>query len=412
MCGDKLQIERHELVAHRASDAANSVGAQPQDSTYLARLSREDASPAAWSLADIPSGTSSAMISTRVLSAGIPKGGPTAADAFLGEDCRMRFVVVGAGAIGGVVGARLVEAGQPVVFVARGAHGDAISSGGLHVSSPERSVVIEAEVAPHVGDVGWGNDDVVLVAVKSQDTVPVLDALVATAPPDLPVVCLQNGVNNEREALRRFERVYGATVMCPCVYLEPGRVVAHSAPTTGVIDVGRYPFGVDDTVSAIVAALSSSTFSSIGQREIAKWKWRKLVTNLGNAIEAVCGPPARRGPIGDIVRHEAEAVLHAAGIDCVSDHDDKERRGDHLDVQAVDAQPRPGGSSWQSLARSTGAIETPYLNGEIVMLGRLHGVATPANTALLRHARDLAATKSKPGSIDADDFLASLRESE
>lgn len=316
--------------------------------------------------------------------------------------------MIGAGAIGGVVGGRLAESGHDVTLVARGAHGQAISRSGLRIDSPGGSVVVELEVAPEVSAVSWRDDDVALVAVKSQDTVAVLDALAPVAPDDLPVVCLQNGVNNEREGLRRFERVYGATVMCPCVHLQAGRVVAHSSPTTGVIDVGRYPSGVDQIVSGIVEALATSTFSSVAQSEMSRWKWRKLITNLGNAIEAVCGPPARRGPIGEIVRQEAEAVLDAAGIECVSADEDKARRGDRLHVQPVDGHARPGGSTWQSLARCTGSVETDYLNGEIVMLGRLHGVATPANEALLGHARRLATTLAEPGSIDPDDFLASL----
>ena len=274
----------------------------------------------------------------------------------------MRLVMIGAGAIGGVVGARLAETGHEVVLVSRGAHGQAIAEHGLHVASPDRSVVLELDVAPEVSALDWADDDVALVAVKSQDTVALLDALAAVAPPDLPVVCLQNGVNNEREALRRFKRVYGATVMCPCVHLQPGHVVAHSAPTTGVIDIGRYPTGIDETVSAIVAALSNSTFSSLGQPEIARWKWRKLVTNLGNAIEAVCGPAARSGPIGDIVRQEAEAVLQAAGIDPVSVEEDKERRGEHLSVQPIGGKPRRAvrvGRAWpERLARSKPTIST------------------------------------------------------
>jgi 2-dehydropantoate 2-reductase len=320
----------------------------------------------------------------------------------------VRLVVIGAGAVGGVVGGRLAESGHEVVFVARGPHGRAIAREGLRVASPERSVSIAVHVAADTGAVPWRRGDVALVAVKSQDSVAVLDALAATAPPELPVVCLQNGVNNEREALRRFERVYGATVMCPSVHLRPGRVVAHSAPTTGVIDVGCYPTGVDDVAAAIADALTASTFSSLAQPEIAKWKWRKLITNLGNAIEAVCGPPARQGPIGEVVRGEAEAVLDAAGIDVVSADEDEQRRGQHLHVQPVDGQTRPGGSSWQSLSRATGTIETDYLNGEIVMLGRLHGVATPANAALQTHARRLAITRAEPGSVDPEQFLAEL----
>ena len=320
----------------------------------------------------------------------------------------MRFVVVGAGAIGGVVGGRLVESGYDVVFIARGTHGAAMASDGLQLASPERSVSIPVSVAAAVDAITFSPDDVALVAVKSQDTVAVLDTLASAAGTELRVICLQNGVNNEREALRRFRRVYGATVMCPSVHLRPGRVVAHSAPTTGIIDVGCYPTGVDGVAQAVVEALAASTFSSCTQSEVAKWKWRKLITNLGNAIEAVCGPPARRGPIADVVRREAEDVLKAAGVDYVSAGEDDERRGHHLDVQSVDGEGRQGGSSWQSLAKRAGTIETDYLNGEIVMLGRLYGVSTPANTSLQIHARRMATACAEPGSIDPDDFLAAL----
>jgi 2-dehydropantoate 2-reductase len=266
---------------------------------------------------------------------------------------------------------------------------------------------MSVSVAASVETVSFEPDDVVLLAVKSQDTGGVLDVL-AELGADVPIVCLQNGVNNEREALRRFERVYGATVMCPSVHLQPGRVVAHSAPTTGIIDVGCYPAGVDGVARAVVEALAASTFSSVTQSNIARWKWRKLITNLGNAIEAVCGPPARRGPIGEVVSREAEAVLDAAGIEYVTAGEDSDRRGQHLAVQPVGGEPRPGGSSWQSLARRAGTIETDYLNGEVVMLGRLHGVPTPANAALLIHARRLAAARAAPGTVDPDEILADI----
>lgn len=324
------------------------------------------------------------------------------------DDVRVRYVVIGVGAIGGVVGGRLIESGHDVVFIARGAHGTAIERDGLRVDSPERTVTVSAPVVAAPAAMTFQADDVALVAVKSQDTVAVLDALVGGAGPGLPVVCLQNGVNNEREALRRFERVYGTTVMCPSAHLQPGTVAAYSAPITGIIDVGLFPTGVDGVAGAVAMALASSTFSSLTQDGIARWKWRKLITNLGNAIEAVCGPPARRGPIGEIVRNEAEAVLDAAAIDHVSVAEDEQRRGGMLDVQPIAGEARPGGSSWQSLARRAGAIETDYLNGEIVMLGRLHGVPTPANAALQEHANRMARAGAKPGSVDPDAFLSAL----
>lgn len=317
----------------------------------------------------------------------------------------MRFLVVGAGAVGGVVGGRLQQHGHEVVFVARGDHGAVMSEHGLRLVSPERDDRLTVEVVASPDQLHVVDGDVVLLTVKSQDTDRALGELATAAGVEPPVVCLQNGVRNEREALRRFRHVYGATVMCPTVHLEPGEVRAYSSPTTGIIDVGRFPTDVDENVATVVEALSRSTFSSQARVDIERWKWAKLVTNLGNAIEAVCGPPARRGLLGDVVRVEAEAVLAAAGVEFASEEEDRGRRGDHLHVQPIAGEARPGGSSWQSLTRGSGTIETDYLNGEIVMLGRLHGVPTPVNEALVFHARRLATARAEPGSVSEQAIL-------
>ncbi len=66
---------------------------------------------------------------------------------------------------------------------------------------------------------------------------------------------------------------------------------------------------------------------------------------------------------------------------------------------SVAGQDRVAGSSWQSLARGTGNIETDFLNGEIVLLGRLHGIPTPANLTLQRLANHLASGGGPPQSI-------------
>src|SRR5690606_8009758 len=134
--------------------------------------------------------------------------------------------------------------------------------------------------------------DVVLLAVKSQHTQAALESLQAAAPPSTPVVCLQNGVANERTALRHFARVYGVCVMRPAAHLEPGVVAAHSHPITAILDGGRYPTGTDATIEATCAALAASTFVSEPRPDIMRWKHRKLIMNLANAVEALCGPEA------------------------------------------------------------------------------------------------------------------------
>ena len=320
----------------------------------------------------------------------------------------MRFVVYGAGAIGGVVGGRLFQNGFDVVLIARGEHYSAIRDDGLRVESSDDRVTLGVPVVAHPAEVGVTEGDIVLLAVKSQDTAQAVTSLAEVASPSTPVCCLQNGVDNERTVLRRFANVYAVGVMCPAGHLEPGVVQAYSSPTSGILDLGRYPGGVDDVAAATAVAFRASTFDAEARPDMLRWKYAKLLTNLGNAVEAVCGPEARRGPLTKLAREEGVACLVAAGIDFASEEEDRARRGDLLHVRPIAGRRRPGGSSWQSLARGTGAIETDYLNGEIVLLGRLYGIPTPVNESLQRLANEMAASGGQPGSVPAEDLLAGL----
>jgi 2-dehydropantoate 2-reductase len=317
----------------------------------------------------------------------------------------MRFVVYGAGAIGGVLGARLSGSGHDVTLVARGAHYEAIRDAGLTVRSPEGSEVARVPVFDDPRLLELRADDVVLLAVKSQDTAAALRALAPHAPPSLAVACVQNGVENERAALRLFENVYGVCVMSPCVHLEPGVVEVYSSPLAGILDVGRYPAGSDPVAQALAAAFRGSSYASEARSDIMRWKYRKLLHNLGNAVEAICGPEARAGRVSDLAEAEGETSLSAAGIDFASAKEDEARRGDLVTRRPVGERTRPGGSSWQSLSRSTGAIETDYLSGEIVLLGRLYGVPTPVNSVLQRLATRIAAERRPPGSVPPEEVL-------
>jgi 2-dehydropantoate 2-reductase len=320
----------------------------------------------------------------------------------------MRFIVYGAGAIGGVLGARLFEAGHDVVLIARGAHHDKISDTGLRLETPEGTTSLRIRVVGTPAEISFQDEDVVLLAMKSQDTGPAVWALAEGAPPDLPVVCVQNGVENERTALRRFENVYGVCVMSPTTHLAPGVVQANSTPVTGLLDIGRWPAGSDEITTRVAEALRSATYHSEERPDIPRWKWGKLILNLFNAVEAVCGPGTRTGQLADRIHTEAITCLEAAGIDYVDRKEDSARRGDLLQLRPIAGKRREGSSTWQSLTRSTGAIETDYLNGEIVLLGRLCGVPTPANSAIQWWANELAVHHRPPGSIAEGEILAGL----
>jgi 2-dehydropantoate 2-reductase len=323
----------------------------------------------------------------------------------------MRVVVLGAGGIGGSIGARLHQSGHDVAFIARGRHGEAIRERGLTFATPQERVTLPIPAYAEPGAVAWTPDDVVVLAVKSQDTEAAARALVAAAGPDVPVFAAQNGVANERTLARWFAHVHGLCVMMPTEHLEPGVVVAHSAAATGILDLGTFPHGLDDVDEALAAALRGSRCQSVGRADIMRWKYRKLLNNLGNAVQALCGSgldsdDARSGL--DLLTAEAERAFAAAGIDPVSEAEDDERRGDHLRLEPVAGATRGGGSTWQSLARGSG-VETDYLNGEIALLGRLHGVPTPANARIQTLMAQAAARAAGPGSLTATELLAELR---
>jgi 2-dehydropantoate 2-reductase len=323
----------------------------------------------------------------------------------------VRFVVFGAGAIGGVVGACLHQSGHEVALIARGEHGRAIRERGLTFERPGASAVtLSIPVAFSPAELDWEGDEIVLLATKSQDTMGALTGLRGAAPIGTPVVCVQNAVENERVALRLFPRVYGAVVMAPTGHLEPGIVQAYGTKGVGVIDVGRYPDGLDEVCELLAGALDGSEFSSRPRPDIMRFKHAKLLANLGNAVDAICEPGEAASEVVRLAKDEGTAALTAAGIGFVTEEvNDVQARWARLDVQPIEGRPRAGSSTRQSLVRGAPTLETDYLNGEISLIGRLHGVPTPVNDALCelsdRHVRERRA----PGTVPAGEILARAR---
>jgi 2-dehydropantoate 2-reductase len=321
----------------------------------------------------------------------------------------VRFVVFGAGAIGGVVGARLHQAGYEVILIARGRHYEVLADGGLRIEDPDESAVLAIPAVNRPDAIDWTEEDVVLLCTKSQDTAPALQALAAAAPQAIAVVCAQNGVENERVALRVFANVYGAVVMVPAAHLEPGLVMAYGTALTGMIEVGRYPGGVDERAEAIAAALAASRFEASAHEDVMRLKYAKLIMNVANAADAMCVPGPATEELVTRARAEAREVLRAARIDFEDEHvSDVRARWRRMGVRDIAGRERSGSSSLQSLARGTGAVEADYLNGEIVLLGREHGVPSPVNELLQRHVDRLARERGEPRSVPAEELLARL----
>jgi 2-dehydropantoate 2-reductase len=254
---------------------------------------------------------------------------------------------------------------------------------------------------------GIDDETVVLLAVKSHQTHAAVEDL-ASAGPLPPVVSVQNGVANEPTLLRFTADVQGVCVMMPTGHLEPGVVEQHCSPVPGILDIGAFPSGVNATTERVAAAFRSAEFVSEPRGDVMAWKRRKLLMNLGNAVQACCRDDADAERLLDLVVEEAERALAAAGLSVVSREEDRARRGDILQRGDLPGRPRGGGSSWQSLRRGQGSIETDYLNGEVVLLGRLHDVPTPANELLRHTALRMAREGAEPGSAPAQQLLSEL----
>ncbi|MGF1431014.1 ketopantoate reductase family protein [Kitasatospora sp. LaBMicrA B282] len=327
-----------------------------------------------------------------------------------------RYVVIGAGAIGGVVGARLHRAGHRVVLVARGDQRAALRQHGLTVHGPAASETVRIPVVAGPEELELRDGDVLLLAVKTQDSAAALAAWAGRpvaaggrAADRLPLVCLQNGVENERLALRHFRQVYGAMVVLPAEFLTPGQVRTWCGPRTGALVLGRYPGGADRTARDIAADLNGSDFRVLVDEDVLRWKYGKLVGNLANAVDALCGrrPGAEAADLAARAKAEAVAVLDRSGIGYAAAAELAELRRGVVEEPPAAAGP---GSTWQSLKRG-GSAEVDYLNGEIVLLGRACGVPTPVNEALQALVNRWARERREPGSL-APAELARLIESE
>jgi len=328
----------------------------------------------------------------------------------------VRYVILGAGAVGATIGGRLAEAGFAVTLVGRGEHAAAVRRDGLLLAMPDRTVRLPVPMVT-VAELRLAADDVLFLAVKSQDTGNLLGQL-AVVPTDgdagnLPVFCAQNGVANEDAVVRHFDRVYGVCVNIPATHLEPGVVEAPGTPISGILQLGRYPAGADDLASSVAADLRRSGFLAEVRTDVMAWKRAKLLSNLANALQVLCvggyewraGNDDVTGTVVSRMRAEARACFAAAGW-TVTDTAQFRAEAGAFQMAAVNGQKRGGGSTWQSVERGLPSVETDYLNGEIVRLGRLHGVSTPVNAAIQAAMREVIRRSRAPRTLDPADLLA------
>ena len=127
-------------------------------------------------------------------------------------------------------------------------------------------------------------------------------------------------------------------------------------------------------------------------------KYAKLIANLANAVPALCGPDADSAELTRRVQAEGREILDAAGIaHTAEDVEDVQARRRRWGMQEIPGHARGGNSTWQSVTRGAGHVETDYLNGEIVLQARLLGLRAPLNQALQELIREAVRDGHRPG---------------
>lgn len=326
----------------------------------------------------------------------------------------MRYIIYGAGAIGSILGGHLRRSGADVVLVGQGAHVQAIRRRGLTLRLPEETLSIRIPAVTRASQLApFRSGDVVLLCAKSHQTLRCLSQLrTAGAPSTLPVFCCQNSFLNEPQATLFFDRVYGVAVMVDGIFLEPGEAVHPTGRRHGHLEIGRYPRGLDPLARRVAKELRLAGFSVRPTADVMRSKRAKFVLNMANAVIAITNDPDRMASVVTILRREAERVLRASGLSCEPFAAFRRRASQASGELRLPPDASAAGliadSTWQSLSRRKGSVETPFFNGVIVHLGRALGIPTPANAAVAEMVETMAKRQQQPGRYTVAQVMARI----
>lgn len=313
-----------------------------------------------------------------------------------------RIAVIGAGAVGSLVGGLLSRAGEDVTLVGRHDHIEAVRSKGLHISGALGELVVR----PGAAETLDFRPDVVLLAVKTQD-VEAACRPIADLARDAPIVTLQNGVRSDEivASILQRENIVSGVVMLNAQFLRPGGITYARA---GFLTVGA-AFGPNGPMTREMAELLGRAVPTRISDNIRGAHWTKLLfNNLANGLEAMTGLGVRecfRHPvlarISALSLKEGYRVIRKAGIRAAP------LPGVPLAALSVIAlSPLPLAawiigravgsgntlsSTLQSIRRGR-PTEMDYLNGEIVRLGRELGIDTPCNTGIVEAVKEVEKT--------------------
>lgn len=326
----------------------------------------------------------------------------------------MRVLVIGAGAIGSLLGHRLATAGHAVTLLGRAPWVEAIRSRGLGLE--EKGIVrfqTNLEAVSDVRAVSGCAPDLIVCTTKVYDTAEAIRQvapLVAGGIGDVPLLVLQNGVGGDElaaEVLPRATLLSGVITLAVEV-LSPGLI--RLTTTSGGIGLAAVSPGapVGDLVSTLRRAGSKRVRAYDDYRAM---KWSKLLLNiLGNALPAILGAPPDKlyvqRRLFDLERaafREALAVMRGLGLKPVS------LPGYPVPLLAWGMARLPGGvlhplfrrlvgggrgdkmpSLYLDLSKGKSKSEVDFMNGAVVAQGRSIGLRVPVNQALHRTLKAIA----------------------
>jgi len=223
----------------------------------------------------------------------------------------MRFLVVGAGALGGYFGGRLLEAGRDVTFLLRPRRAAQLAKTGLVVQSPFGNLQLPAPTHVLAEDIE-APYDVVVVGSKAYDLDSTMDSFAPAVGPNTMILPLLNGMKHIDRLAERFgeERVLGGLCMISATLDDEGRVL-HLNDMHG-LSYGERAGGRSARVDAIAAQFAGAKFDATASETIAQDMWEKWVF-----IASAAGLTSlMRASIGDIVAAGGQDVALAIFDEC------------------------------------------------------------------------------------------------
>lgn len=311
----------------------------------------------------------------------------------------MKFLVLGAGAIGTYIGGSLAARGEDVTFIEQPGVAEVIARQGLVIhrgnySTTVRNVRLFTSAADALAR---GSYDACVFALKSFDTDAAVDGLLSTGCEVPPILSLQNGVDNEPAIAAKLgsDKVIAGTVCSAVAKPGVGEVIEETHRGVGIA-LG-HPLS-----ERIVAALDHAGLTARAYPEAGPMKWSKLLTNLtGNATSAILDLPIRDlfadrrlYEVEVAVLRECLAVMDALGFRPVDLPGTPVRalalatRVPRFIAQPALTRALAGarGDKMPSfhidLHSGRGQSEVRWLNGAVVRHGEEHGVPTPVNRVL------------------------------